>query len=107
LVLQSAGWEDSALWARLVESPYEDVRVRFVAALEDRHKAPWTVGVDALRVLWTSVLLGIHRGGRAKLTALRQIAEALLAQPENAEVLLPVAGVAIRSVRFTEARAGL
>src|SRR6185436_17408327 len=107
LVIQSAGWEDSALWARLVESPYEDVRMRFVAALEDRQKAPWKVGPDALRVLWTSVLLAIHRGGRAKLTALRQIAEALLTHPENAETLLPVAAVAIRSVRFTEARAGL
>jgi hypothetical protein len=107
LVLGSAGWEDSALWARLVESPYEDVRMRFVAALEDRQRAPWKVGADALRVLWTSVLLGIHRGGRAKLTALRQISEALLARPDDAEVLLPVAGVAIRSVRFAEARAGL
>jgi hypothetical protein len=53
------------------------------------------------------VLLGIHRGGRAKLTALRQISDAVKADPQNAEALLPVLSVALRSVRPAEARAGL
>jgi hypothetical protein len=110
LVEGSAGWGDAGLWSRLVETPYEDVRLRFVAALEARERkaAPgWEIGVEALGAVWCSVLLGIHRGGRAKLAALRQISEALGARPEHAETLLPVVAVAIRSVRFPEARAGL
>ena len=57
--------------------------------------------------MWTTVLLGIHRGGRAKLTALRQISAAIAEQPDRAERLIPVLAVAIRSVRPPEVRAGL
>jgi hypothetical protein len=53
------------------------------------------------------VLLGIHRGGRHKLIALKQISRAVQEQPGQAESLLPVLAVAIRSVRAPEARAGL
>jgi hypothetical protein len=53
------------------------------------------------------VLLGVHRGGRAKLRALKQISEAIAAEPDRAERLVPVLAVAIRSVRPPEARAGL
>jgi hypothetical protein len=112
LVEGSAGWADPTLWSRLVETPYDDVRLRFVAALEARQRAParspaWKIGPAALAGLWSSVLLGIHRGGRAKLAALRQITEALTSQPEHAETLLPVVAVAVRSVRFPESKAGL
>ena len=57
--------------------------------------------------VWTTVLLGVHRGGRAKLTALRQISQAIADEPDRAERLMPVLTVAIRSVRPPEARAGL
>ena len=107
LVEGSAGWGDTALWSRLVESPYDDVKFRLVAALERRQRGAWGAGVEALTSVWSAVLLGIHRGGRAKLTALRQITQTLAAHPEQAETLLPVVAVAIRSVRFPEARAGL
>ena len=53
------------------------------------------------------MLLGIHRGGRHKLTALRQISDAVIERPTDAELLMPVLAVAIRSVRPPEARAGL
>jgi hypothetical protein len=53
------------------------------------------------------VLLNVHRGGRAKLTALRQTADAIARDPKNAEPLLPVLAVAVRSVRLPEARHGL
>jgi hypothetical protein len=53
------------------------------------------------------VLLGIHRGGRSKLTALRHISDAVARDPHNAAALLPVLAVAIRSVRLPEARTGL
>ena len=102
----AAGWDDSALWSRLVETPYDDVRLNFVNALRQRSQAPG-LGAAQLSNLWSSVLLGIHRGGRHKLTALRQISDAVQAHPESAEVLLPVLAVAIRSVRAPEARTGL
>jgi hypothetical protein len=102
----SPGWNDPALWTRLLESPYDDVRLRLVAELQRRSKLPG-IGVAGLSALWSGVLLAIHRGGRAKLTALRQISDAVKSEPQNAEVLLPVLAVAIRSVRLPEARAGL
>jgi hypothetical protein len=102
----SAGWNDSALWSRLLETPYEDARRKLIATLERRAKLPG-VGVAGLSTIWTGVLLAVHRGGRAKLTALRQISDALTASPEHAEILLPALAVAIRSVRLPETRAGL
>jgi hypothetical protein len=106
LTPESTGYNDALLWSRLLETPYDDVRMRFVTALEVRGAAPG-VSADMLSHLWSSVLLGIHRGGRKKLTALRQISRAVSEDPAHAEVLLPVLAVAIRSVRPPEARAGL
>lgn len=97
---------DPAFWARLFESPYDDVRIEFVAGLKARGDLP---GASAhnLALLWQRVLLNIHRGGRAKLSALRQISDRITAQPQTASTLLPVLAVAIRSVRAPEARHGL
>ena len=100
------GWDDAALWSRLVETPYDDVRLHFVSALQQRAARPHLEPAQ-LAGLWSAVLLGIHRGGRHKLIALRQISDAVRARPEAAEILLPVLAVAIRSVRAPEARAGL
>jgi hypothetical protein len=102
----SPGWSDPALWGRLLETPYDDVRLRLVVVLERRAKLPGAGPAD-LAPLWSSVLLGIQRGGRQKLTALRQISDAVRSSPENAERLMPVLAVAIRSVRLPETRAGL
>ena len=102
----SAGWNDPELWSRLIETPYDDVRLRFVQLLEKRSRA---AGLPSERLghVWQTVLLGIHRGGRHKLVALRQISDAIRANPTSAEQLLPVLAVAIRSVRAPEARGGL
>lgn len=100
------GWDDPALWSRLIETPYDDIRLRFIAALQRRTAAPGLSDAN-LAPLWCAVLLGIHRGGRHKLTALRQISDAVRKDPASAERLLPVLTVAIRSVRVPEARAGL
>jgi hypothetical protein len=110
LTPESAGFGDASLWARLLESPYDDVRIRLVQQLSQR--AQTNAGPPALRrqdlsAVWSAVLLGIHRGGRAKLTALRQISQALADHPEQADQLIPVVAVAIRSVRLPEARMGL
>ena len=102
----SPGWNDPALWTRLLETPYDDVRLRLVEELKRRAGLPG-VGVERLAPLWTGMLLAVHRGGRAKLTALRQVSDAIRSEPQNTRLLLPVLVVAIRSVRPAEARAGL
>lgn len=106
LIEGCAGYNDAALWSRLLESPYDDAKFHLIAALEMRAKLPGA-GADPPAALWCGVLLNIHRGGRQKLTALRQISRALVEHPERAESLLPVMAVALRSVRPPEARAGL
>src|SRR5262249_47442899 len=106
----SPGYDDAALWSRLLETPYDDVRLRLVEALTARtreSKVSTALQRQDLTQVWTSVLLGVHRGGRTKLVALRQISQAIFAEPERADKLIPVLAVAIRSVRPPEARAGL
>jgi hypothetical protein len=111
LTPHSPGYADAALWSRLLETPYDDVRIRLVDELNRRssHDATTLPAIKDhdLAPVWAAVLLGIHRGGRAKLKALRQISDAIARQPEQAERLLPVLAVAIRSVRLPEARVGL
>jgi hypothetical protein len=97
---------DPAFWAALLESPYDDVRSRLVDRLKRRQTLPG-VKADGLAVLWQSVLLNIHRGGRAKLAALSQISRQISDDPASAATLMPVVAVAIRSVRPPEARHGL
>jgi hypothetical protein len=99
-------YRDPALFARLLETPYDDVRLALVADLQTRAVLPGQ-GPASLSALWAGVLLGIHRGGRAKLTALRQVSDAVSREPAHAATLLPVLAVAIRSVRVPEARVGL
>jgi len=115
----SAGYEDADLWSRLLETPFDDVRMNLVDLLQQRVTAARIAGrLDAktalpgapnadLSPIWTSVLLGVHRGGRQKIKAMRQISDALRDAPGRAEALLPVLAVAIRSVRPAEARPGL
>jgi hypothetical protein len=102
----SPGANDPALWSRLIETPYDDVRFHVVAELERRATIPGT-STDQITIIWTGVLLNIHRGGRAKLTALRQISRTIADDPARGEPLLPVLAVAIRSVRMPEVRTGL
>lgn len=106
LAPNSPGHDDPVLWARLSESPYEDVRLRLVKALAERVTLPGT-GVAELTRVWTAVLLGIHRGGRHKILAVHQLGRALLAWPEHVRDLLGIVAVALRSVRAAEARVAL
>jgi hypothetical protein len=106
----SPGYDDPALWSRLLETPYDDVRLRLVEELNKRTRendGPAALRRQDLSMVWTTVLLGVHRGGRAKLKALRQISRAIAEQPDRAEALVAVLAVAIRSVRPPEVRAGL
>jgi hypothetical protein len=103
---ESPGYDDPVLWCRLLETPYDELRLRLVDVLERRASLPGT-GSDALTPVWCAVLLGVHRGGRQKAKATRQIARALEEDPSRAETFLPVLAVAVRSVRAAEVRAGL
>jgi len=105
LVPGSAGYDDSALWSRLAETPFEDLRLKLVDHLARRVKSPVMAG--DLAPVWSAVLLGVHRGGREKLKATHQIAQAIAREPAKAEQLLPVLAVAVRSIRGPEMRAGL
>lgn len=100
----SLGYRDSALWSRLAETPFEDLRLKMVDELERRERQP---DPDRLAQVWSAVLLGVHRGGRQKAKAVRQLAEAIAAEPARSPALLPVLVVAIRSVRGPEMRVGL
>ncbi len=110
LTPQSAGYGDAQLWARLTETPFDDVRIRMVDELSRRVQGRLHEGAllrQDLTHVWATVLLAVHRGGRAKLEALRQISQRIAQHPDEAERLIPVLAVAIRSVRMPEARAGL
>jgi hypothetical protein len=105
--------EDVALWQRLLESPYDDVRLRLAASLEDRVRGRTpTIDRDCLnsellRFLWASVLLNVQRGGRTKPLVVTQMVRRLERKPDEARVLLPILSAALRSVRGPEWRAGL
>jgi hypothetical protein len=97
---------DPALWSRLAETPHDDLRLRVIDYLQRQTRLP---GADANRLenIWRSVLLGVHRGGRQKAKAVRQISQAIVENPQRVDTLLPVLAVAVRSVRGPESRAGL
>jgi hypothetical protein len=105
LIEQDARFRESTvLWAALSESPYEDARAVLVRHLGEREKA---FGPETLRHLWATTLLAVHRGGRAKRAALNQIAERVARRPAEAEALLPLLAIALRSVRVPERRTAL
>jgi hypothetical protein len=102
------------LWRRLLESPYDDVRLKLVADLERRtsqseHALSERVALDPVlvRFLWASVLLNIYRGNRRKPAVVAQIVRRLDQRPDDARELLPILSVALRSLRGPEWRAGL
>jgi hypothetical protein len=106
LIADSPGYNDPALWSRLIETPYDDLRFHVVGELQRRATLPGA-SHQQITYVWTTVLLNIHRGGRSKLAALKQISRAIVDDPQRAEPLLPVLAVAIRSVRMPEVRTGL
>jgi hypothetical protein len=106
--------DDVGIWQKLLESPYDELRVRIVAALEERVGTRGKPVVDAdrldaelVRFLWAAVLLNVHRGGRTKPLAVGQLVSRIARRPGEAAALLPILAVALRSVRGPEWRAGL
>jgi hypothetical protein len=96
--------ESPALWTAMAESPHADVRAFLVAHLRERQSS---FEPGSLRAVWATTLLAVHRGGRAKRGALMQVADRAARTPAEAESLVPLLGVALRSVRAPERRAAL
>jgi hypothetical protein len=92
------------LWGALAESPYPDVRDFLVKHLAAR---AGSLSSEALRGVWATTLLAVHRGGRAKKKALDQIADRVAKTPSEAHELLPLLAIALRSVRAPERRTAL
>ncbi|MEX2216111.1 MAG: hypothetical protein WD768_18510 [Phycisphaeraceae bacterium] len=113
------GHGDPQLWSRLLETPFDDVRLKIVDLLEHRAVGAKMQGRDVdtasllgapnvdLTAVWAAVLLSVHRGGRQKAKALRQISDAVSRDPSKAAALLPILAVALRSVRPAEVRPAL
>lgn len=103
----SPGFNDPALWARLIETPFDDVKLRLIECLEFRQTRASQQQSQDISQLWTAVILGVHRGGRTKLKAIDQVADSIAADPSQAASLLPVLAVAVRSIRVPERRRAL
>jgi len=102
--------EDVTVWQKMLESPYDNIRLRLIGILEERAKERTGLAkfsMDHVRFLWATVLLNISRGSRAKPFVIRQIMERIAANPDEAGELLPIIAVALRSSRGPEFRAGL
>jgi hypothetical protein len=102
------------IWQRLMETPYDDVRIALVGDLEARTRGSAASRLDQgdldperLRLLWASVLLNVHRGNRAKPLVVRQLVARIEGQPADLPLALPLLAVALRSVRGPEWRSGL
>jgi hypothetical protein len=93
-----------ALWGALSESPYDDVRGHLLKHLKDR-ETTFTPGT--LRAVWASALLAISKGSRTKQTVLRQLAERIVQNPEEAGEICSLLAIALRSVRAPERRGAL
>ncbi|MGE3542826.1 MAG: hypothetical protein AB7L28_02810, partial [Kofleriaceae bacterium] len=92
------------LWFALTESPYPDVRDVVVEnAKKWRDDAP----PRSLRRVWSSAMLNVHRGSATKRRVPRQIAERIVSHRDEAEELLPILRIALRSVRPAERAAAL
>jgi hypothetical protein len=96
--------DEPSLWHKLLESPYDDIKGPLVAELTERIRG---ADFSTVQLLWASVLLNIHRGGRHKPGVVSQVVARLAEHPDESEQLLPLLAVAVRSLRGPEFRAGL
>ncbi len=96
--------ESQLLWAAMAESPWSEVREAMVAQLSERQAiyAP-----ETLRAVWATSLLAIHRGGRAKRAVAVQVANRIITMQAEADALLPLLAIALRSIRAPERRQAL
>lgn len=97
------------LWAALSESPHADARAFLLKHLDKRRSSLEASHLSdrCLTHLWATTLLDIHRGSRAKRRAVTQLGDRIAAHPQESKVLMPLMGVALRSVRDAERRSAI
>jgi len=97
------------LWAALSESPHADGRAFLLKHLDKRRTSLEASHLSdrCLTQLWATTLLDIHRGSRAKRRAVTQLGDRIAAHPQESKVLMPLMGVALRSVRDAERRSAI
>jgi hypothetical protein len=95
---------DPAIWHKLLESPYDDIKVLLIADLTEHCRG---ADLDTVGLLWASVLLNLYGRGRHKPGVVAQIVARLTEHPEEREKLLPLLAIAVRSLRGPEFRVGL
>ncbi|VTS02431.1 hypothetical protein [Tuwongella immobilis] len=98
------------IWQRLMESPYDDVRLPLVDRLQKLAEQGVRLPDDstaALRLLWATVLLNVARGARSKPGVVMQIVDRLTTHPGESDDLVPLLAVAVRSLRGPEFRSAL
>lgn len=96
--------KDITIWQQLIETPYADVRELLAGMLAEVAKVTDTA---TLAFMWATALSAIHRGGRQKPGIVHQIVARIAQDPADAESLLPLLALAVRSLRGPEFRAGL
>lgn len=106
--------DDVTIWQRLLETPYDDVRLALIDELEVHAEKANAIRLERgdlnpelLRLLWASVLLNVHRGSRAKPMVVRHLLRRIEAKSDELPQLLSLIAVALRSLRGPEWRAGL
>lgn len=95
---------DVRVWQALAESPYDDMRAALIAHLASVERE---LERTSIRHVWATTLLGVHRGGRAKKEVIAQIATRIVATPTEADELLPLLAISLRSIRAPERRTAL
>lgn len=99
-----------SVWQRMLESPYDNIRLPMVDRLDAIREAGAEDDIyrpELVRLLWATVLLNVHRGGRQKGVVVRQICDRLTRKPDECKHLLTILAVAVRSTRGIEFRTGL
>ncbi|MDA7980824.1 MAG: hypothetical protein MPJ50_18875 [Pirellulales bacterium] len=93
---------DPLFWSRVLETPYDDLRLQLVSILDARVPSPETQNVH--RDAWRQVLVSIHRGSRLKLFVIEQLRTAIVSAKQVAEADLQALVLLARSPRTSERR---
>jgi hypothetical protein len=110
--------QDPLLWAKLSETPYDEVRFSLVRLLScivessrkrsdasNRFAEPLTT--DQWMRVYSAVILCVDRGSRSKPKAIKQLAELVERDPGSVDTVIPVLAIAARSIRDPERCAAL
>lgn len=108
---------DPVLWAKLSETPYDEVRFSLIKVLADvldhaperSHEGAIgdSMNLDRWMRIYCAVILCVDRGSRTKPKAIRQLAKIAEQDPQRCESVMPILAIAARSIRNPERFAAL